>query len=137
MKENTRGWWLSKLREPLRTMALTKSPALNSPCDSMVDAVVLLYLNEEKGLYFWFAVHEYFSDNPIEVDFPTFKEGWKMAQECGPRNTKKFQWTDDNVMDFVNWFLKVKNIDQRYEIENIDILKSYKNGDQPEIWHTK
>jgi hypothetical protein len=44
-------------------------------------------------------------------------------------------WTDDKVIDFVNWFLKVHNLDFRYTLENRNLIDSFKNGDDAEKWH--
>jgi len=46
-------------------------------------------------------------------------------------------WNDDKVIDFVNWFLKLKKLPFRYTLENKEILESFKRGDDFSIWHTK
>lgn len=43
-------------------------------------------------------------------------------------------WNDNKVIDFVNWYLKVKQLDSRYDLENRNILDSFKNGDSVEEW---
>lgn len=37
-----------------------------------------------------------------------------------------FKWSDDNVVDFVNWFLDLKKLSFRYKLENLTILESFK-----------
>jgi hypothetical protein len=47
---------------------------------------------------------------------------------------KEFNWTDNNVIDFVNWYLKIHNIPDNYELENQEVLDSFKRNEQPEVW---
>jgi hypothetical protein len=49
---------------------------------------------------------------------------------------EEFKWTDESVIDFVNWYLKVKNLGVNYELENQTIVDSFKNGDDPSVWNT-
>ncbi len=46
-----------------------------------------------------------------------------------------FLWDDTQVICFVNFFLKVHKLDDRFQLENKSIIESYKNGDMPEQWH--
>lgn len=46
-------------------------------------------------------------------------------------------WNDDKVIDFVNWYLKLHNLDFRYNLENKTIIKSFKNGDDVSKWEEK
>ncbi len=39
---------------------------------------------------------------------------------------KQFQWTDNMVMDFVNYYIRLKKIDFRYTLENKTILDEFK-----------
>ncbi len=50
---------------------------------------------------------------------------------------QQFVWSDSSVIDFVNWYLKLHNIDSRFELENQYIIDSFKNGDTPDMWNTK
>lgn len=50
---------------------------------------------------------------------------------------KRFRWTDGKVIDFIEWYLKFNNLSLHYTLENKDILKSFKNGDSPELWRRK
>lgn len=43
-------------------------------------------------------------------------------------------WTDEKVIDFVNWYIKLNKMDFRYTLENKTILESFKNGDDVSIW---
>lgn len=45
-----------------------------------------------------------------------------------------FPWDDEQVICFVNFFLKLHKIDDRFTLENQSIVESYKNGDIPEQW---
>lgn len=49
-------------------------------------------------------------------------------------STDNFQWNDDKVIDFVNWYLQVKNLDFRYSLENMNLIDSFKKGDDPNKW---
>lgn len=37
-------------------------------------------------------------------------------------------WSDDRVIDFVNWYIKLHKLDFRYTLENRTIIESFKNG---------
>lgn len=43
----------------------------------------------------------------------------------------------DELFGFVNWYLKVCKIEERYELENLELLISFLNGDKPEDWDKK
>jgi hypothetical protein len=62
----------------------------------------------------------------------------KMTQQQNLQNDNDFyNWTDDNVIDFVNWYIKVHNLDDRYTLENRTLIESFKNGDNAEKWNCK
>ncbi len=44
-------------------------------------------------------------------------------------------WSDDRVIDFVNWYIELHKLDFRYTIENRTIIESFKNGDDASKWH--
>jgi hypothetical protein len=48
---------------------------------------------------------------------------------------KNFEWTDDKVIDFVNWYIDLHKLGIRYKLENKTIIDSFKNGDSSKIWH--
>jgi hypothetical protein len=43
-------------------------------------------------------------------------------------------WTDDNVIDFINWYITLHELDDRYCLENQEIINSFKRGDSTELW---
>lgn len=47
----------------------------------------------------------------------------------------EFKWTDDTVIDFVNWYIKLHRLSTKYELENLEILDSFKRGDKYSDWH--
>ena len=49
-------------------------------------------------------------------------------------DNKEFIWTDESVIDFVNWYLRLHKLDYRFSLENMDIVKSFKNGDDASLW---
>ena len=62
----------------------------------------------------------------------TIEECKKMIDENILEN---FEWTDKNVIDFVNWFLDLHKLPFRYKLENNDILESFMKGDCFSVWH--
>ena len=52
-------------------------------------------------------------------------------------NKKPYHWTNDKVIDFVNWFLDLHKLSFRYKLENQTIIESFKNGDDFKLWHKK
>lgn len=49
-------------------------------------------------------------------------------------NKEQF-WDDDKVIDFVNWYVDLHKLGIRYKLENQTIIDSFKNGDDPSVWH--
>jgi hypothetical protein len=50
---------------------------------------------------------------------------------------KKFKWTDDKVIDFVNWYIKLHKLGFKYTLENRTIIDSFKNDENVDnifIW---
>jgi hypothetical protein len=39
----------------------------------------------------------------------------------------EFKWTDDKVIEFVNWYLKLQKLPFRYTLENRTIIEHFKN----------
>jgi hypothetical protein len=156
-KEKTAGWWLSQLKEPLRTQSFGIAEDLSKPCNSLEDAItsVLNALVIDSILWvYWRGVFVcYFGG--FHIDSTNFRDGFDLAYECMPdwemlrqltndaadfpplaAPTPEFQWDDNKVIDFVTWYLKMTKLhDHRFEIENQDILDSFKRGDAPELWH--
>lgn len=42
---------------------------------------------------------------------------------------ENFEWTDESVIDFVNWFLELHKLPFKYKLENMEILESFMRGD--------
>lgn len=51
--------------------------------------------------------------------------------------TETFVWNDHSVIDFVNWYIKLNGLSDRYELENQHIIDSFKNGDEVSAWKSK
>jgi len=47
---------------------------------------------------------------------------------------KNFNWTDDKVIDFINWYIDLHKLGINYKLENRTIIESFKNGDNINIW---
>lgn len=49
-------------------------------------------------------------------------------------NTKDNFWNDDKVIDFVNWYVKLHDLDFRYTLENKTLIDTFKkeNGSNEE-----
>lgn len=48
---------------------------------------------------------------------------------------KPYHWTNEKVIDFVNWFINLNRLPDRYKLENLTILDSFKRGDDFKLWH--
>ncbi len=187
-KENTVGWWLSQLKEPLKSRIVDTEEHSSKPCESL-EGAISSYLNclieNSMGWVFWKGVYVYFFGG-FHIDSQNFKDGFNLAHECDPWREDKaivdspekpknwidqelwkwhtdmvkggveyadaergkvklvadspapiaFEWNDNSVIDFTTWNLKrIKLYEHRFEIENQDILDSFKRGDAPELWH--
>lgn len=93
-KENTVGWWLDRLKEPLRSRAL-EYPVLGNGAMSMASAVehliVWLRMTTEEfdkkldAMAFWTGVKDYYhGGKKRQTHNPSYKDGWDMAKECAP-----------------------------------------------------
>jgi len=49
----------------------------------------------------------------------------------------EFNWTDESVIDFVNWYMKLKKLPFNYQLENQEIIDSFKRGDDISEWNSK
>lgn len=49
---------------------------------------------------------------------------------------EEFKWTDESVIDFVNWYLLINKLGTRYKLENQTIIDSFKKGDEPSLWNS-
>ena len=54
-----------------------------------------------------------------------------------PVSGSSFNWDDDKVIDFVNWYIELHKLGVRYTIENRTIIDSFKNGDKATDWHCR
>lgn len=96
MSENTRGWWLSQLEEPLRTMAEETDIELVIPCYNLgsLGYEICLHMN---GDSFWCGAWHAWSvyiggqgqviqmrPNYRDSNNKQFLEGWEMARNCAP-----------------------------------------------------
>ena len=48
---------------------------------------------------------------------------------------ENFEWTNEKVIDFVNWFLDLHKLSFRYKLENMEILESFIRSDDFSVWH--
>lgn len=46
-------------------------------------------------------------------------------------------WDDNKVIEFTNWYIAMHKLPVRFELENISVIDSFLEGDEPEVWHTK
>ena len=46
-----------------------------------------------------------------------------------------FTWTDDKIIDFVNWYVKLHGLPFRYTLENRNIIESFKKGESYKQWN--
>lgn len=72
----------------------------------------------------------------ISDDLKEQLEGW--CQEEERLQGMDFEWTDYDVIDFVNWYLSIQGFeDGRMHIENRTLLDSFKRGDDWREWRKK
>jgi len=96
-KENTVGWWLSQLKEPLRSKAINMGHAsLGEYSPSLKEAVEHVYELGEYGEVdepFWIGVQKAFSRmQPVYGNLFLGDKGWEgynMARDCAPDNWLK------------------------------------------------
>lgn len=103
-KENTVGWWLSQLKEPLKSRALAigeriTTDGLNEAAESMPAALTLLSVCMYRIFgdkdHFWIGVFSFF--NPVihknfqgmALTSPEWGGGMYMAEKCAPDNWLK------------------------------------------------
>lgn len=62
-------------------------------------------------------------------------ETYDILKAIKKETVDRWEWNEDKVIDFVNWYLKVKKLPFNFELENQEILDSFKRGDEPDVWH--
>lgn len=45
-------------------------------------------------------------------------------------------WTDEKVIEFLNWYIELHKLNFVYTLENKSIIESFKNGDDVSVWET-
>jgi len=92
-KENTVGWWLSQLKEPLKSRAFgvySKPEWLDRSAANICDATNILSWTRKGDTAFWDGVDAFFrQDVTREHLYPSRWNGWDMAKECAPDNWLK------------------------------------------------
>ena len=89
-KENTVGWHLSRLKEPLRSRALANTleeKALVGPIAGMWEAIHLAFpwSDTPEDQYFWAGVHNFFQGQGRKPNRRAgVVDGYDMAKECAP-----------------------------------------------------
>ena len=48
---------------------------------------------------------------------------------------RKQTYTENELIDFVNWYIQVHRLDSSYELENRHLIDSFNEGDEPNKWH--
>ncbi|MFA5715030.1 MAG: hypothetical protein WC998_04790 [Candidatus Paceibacterota bacterium] len=65
----------------------------------------------------------------------------KWIREDNEQIKNKELWTNDKVIDFVNWYLRLCKVitdkDCRFELENQNVIDSFLNGDDYKLWWDK
>jgi hypothetical protein len=57
-----------------------------------------------------------------------------LADDLAQLESYQSVWTDNKVIDFVNWFIHLYKIDDRFELENQTIIDSFLKGDDYKLW---
>ena len=91
-KENTVGWWLSQLKEPLKSRALElvkedeTDEFLASSLTEAIDAIIDAHPWMDDST-FWRGVNDFFyGESQLDSED---ENGWEMAKECAPDNWLK------------------------------------------------
>lgn len=92
-KEGTVGWWLNRLKEPLRSRATALLNALGEEIGSLPASHMLHAIRELSPLYanspdklFFHGVRAFFTNIPRgDAKNDKWYEGWDMAKECAPK----------------------------------------------------
>lgn len=58
-------------------------------------------------------------------DGASWNEVSEMLNEC---------WTEERIIEFINWYLKVHKLSERYFLENKSLIESFEKGDTPQMW---
>jgi len=92
-KENTVGWWLSQLKEPLKSRALEIVVYPPKPCDNLDDAIMNILedlVTDSMPWVFWRGIYVYYFGG-LHIDHTKFKDGFDLAHECDP-------WREDKAI---------------------------------------
>lgn len=86
-----------------------------------------------KKPFIWFSanLHQLCSEcfdeiNDKKFEDETPKYDVKYVNELEISNETNF-WNDDKVIDFVNWYIELHNLDFRFKLENRTIIDTFKN----------
>ena len=85
-EENTIGWWLSQLKEPLKSRALGIVVYPPKPCDNLDDAIMDILEDlpiDSSPWIFWRGVYVYYFGG-FHISGTNFKDGYDLAYECDP-----------------------------------------------------
>ena len=84
-----------------------------------------------------YIIGKYYSNNEYKnkTEFELQNLADKHIEIKETIKTDNYNWSDKTVIDFVNFYIKLHKLSFRYELENMEILDSFKKGDKPEIWH--
>ena len=93
-KENTVGWWLSQLKEPLksRTLGAMRGFSHDLPCSSLVEStwkVAGLKEGDIDWMRFYIGVSDFYDGLDGKNLGEVGMVGWRMAKECAPDNWLK------------------------------------------------
>jgi hypothetical protein len=62
---------------------------------------------------------------------------WYLQLVAQSKQEEPEKWNDDKVIDFINWYINLHKIDERFELENQNIIDSFLNGDDYKLWWDK
>jgi hypothetical protein len=71
----------------------------------------------------------------IHPDMKLTPAGLKRHKNQPRENDNTFNWDDNKVIDFVNWYIDLHQLGIRYKLENKTIVDSFKNGDDVSDWY--
>ena len=83
------------------------------------------------------AINQVRDENDYFTPMQLYQKLDKMGYKIVKKETDTILWTEDKVIDFVNWHLKLHKLPFDFTLENRTIIESFKNGDKPSDWHEK
>ena len=67
--------------------------------------------------------------SPTEKTLLRIERTFSVLEKVKKPPNLSFNWNDDKIIDFLNWYLELHKIDSRFNLENKSIIESFKNAE--------